>query len=249
MEDRQNRIAQEQKDGGAGSAYAIAVSHMLKNDAPPAAAEKQASSLSFPSSSSRKRTSSPAADAAGVTAEHTTPTPTTSSPTTTATAATGTLPLESRIVEEGELPRDGAAAGVQGNISGELAAEAGGDHEGDDNKQLGSVGSFDDDGDVGESCSGSEGESDEDGDGGHRRRGWAERRARLRKDGMHGRRLPPPSAEEERALAKADKKEVRCVASIFLHIFIFFLVWSPPVLVQGENVSLRNRPISLPVVA
>lgn len=48
--------------------------------------------------------------------------------------------------------------------------------------------------------------SEEDGE--RKGRGWSERRARLKKDGMHGRRLPPPQAHEERATAKAEKKEV-----------------------------------------
>ncbi|CAN0315663.1 unnamed protein product [Ectocarpus sp. 6 AP-2014] len=58
-----------------------------------------------------------------------------------------------------------------------------------------------------------EDDDEEEGEGeGHTRRNWAERRARLRKDGMHGRRLPPPQAEEERATAKAEKREAKKAA-------------------------------------
>lgn len=73
------------------------------------------------------------------------------------------------------------------------------------------VGVCSDEDDDSEPASGSDSDSDSEAaeeEGERKGRGWSERRARLRKDGMHGRRLPPPEAHEERVIAKAAKKEV-----------------------------------------
>lgn len=223
MEERQSRIAQEQKDGGTGTAYALAVSHMLKKDTP-----KQAAAAC--SSSSRKRGNS-TADSATATSKDDAPHSLSSSPSTTTSSSlmkqlmdnaipTPTSPKNAVVVAHEENDQ-GADEHDRKKVGGEIQAaeeqSAGQLHQAAHTTANGCVGSDtgsycdEEDGEDSESYDGSEGDSDE-GDGeGLKRRGWAERRARLRKDGMHGRRLPPPSAEEERASAKADKKEVKIV--------------------------------------
>lgn len=117
VEERQSRIQEEQRQGGAETAYAIAVTHMLKSEPP--------TRLSNNSRDSKNG------------------------------------------VDEADLVSDPS--------------------ESDDSEP--------------------DSEATEE-DGEHKGRGWSERRARLKKDGMHGRRLPPREAHEERAIAKAEKKEV-----------------------------------------
>lgn len=173
VEDRQSRIKEEQRGGGAGTAYAIAVTHMLKKDP----------STSNTASKAEKKTVRIA------------------DPASSAEAPRGS----DQLVVERAKTEEGPAGDEQ----------EGGTTEGAVNTESFSSESEDDEGDM-EDYSGSEYDSQSgDEEEGQRRRGWAERRARLRKDGMHGRRLPPPEAEEERASAKADKREVRCALFLF----------------------------------
>lgn len=182
VEERQSRIQEEQREGGTGTAYAIAVTHMLKPDTDKA------------SSSCRKL------------------------------ASRGTsFGLVSDLPKASQDPRpDSKARRVALEIVAEEAMcdndrDAHGGIDGDDNRgdglgeerEGGTCGASSDEGDDSEFYSGSESEAAEGDE--RTRRGWSERRARLRKDGMHGRRLPPPEAQEERASAKAEKREVgRC---------------------------------------
>lgn len=173
VEDRQSRIKEEQKGGGAGTAYAIAVTHMLKKDP---------STSNTASKADRKtvRIADPASSAE-------------------APRGSDQLTVEQTKAEEGPAGGEEKGGGAEGAV----------------NTNSFSSESDDDEGDM-EDYSDSEYDSQSgDEEEGQRRRGWAERRARLRKDGMHGRRLPPPEAEEERASAKADKREVRCALLLF----------------------------------
>lgn len=174
VEDRQSRIEEEKRAGGAGTAYAVAVTHMLKSADP----DRSTRDTGTASNTDRK------------TVRYASTTNTDRAP-----ALNRGLDLNA-VTNEGDDGRDQGA----------------GDATDSDR-------SCDDDGSVSGSVSGSEVDDSEGREGGEggTRRGWAERRARLTKDGMHGRRLPPPEAEEERASAKADKREVR-------PFFLFFVV-------------------------
>ncbi|CAN0038375.1 unnamed protein product, partial [Hapterophycus canaliculatus] len=235
VEDRQSRIEQEQREGGKGTAYAIAVSHMLKKDPPAHSTTANACAVVGDGGASgtdvrNKKSSSRklGASSAG------------SAPASGGSLASPAVATPSRdggdggppAAQEGRKPN--SAEGVGEAVLGVRFARVGeDDEEGRQGEKRGGtaeeallvdreVGGTDGDaGDGGgdgesdldsasESGSGSDfsGSEDEDGGGEHTRRNWAERRARLRKDGMHGRRLPPPQAEEERASAKAEKREV-----------------------------------------
>lgn len=226
VEDRQSRIAQEEREGGKGTAYAIAVTHMLKKDPPaaanaPSSGDRSSSGTDIRNKKSSLRKVGGSASSAASTSEggmvDATP------------SRDGCVPKAQTGVKEGA---SNGAEGVDGAaVVGVRFAGVGGDKEErhedgrDDPSREALVvdqdrdvvgGSDGNGGSDGESDLDSEGESEfsgasaEEGEGGgHTRRNWAERRARLRKDGMHGRRLPPPQAEEERASAKAEKREVR----------------------------------------
>lgn len=200
MEDRQSRIREEQRQGGKGTAYAIAVSHMLKKDL----TLSTSTSTTTSTSARDRKPSRTVVDA------------------TTATASTSSLKSgRTTAAKNSSKTVEAGAVGVR--FAG--LEEEGGDGRGvdmdqqsdvDDDAAAGDVGtsgaSGDGDGDGCDSDSGSDSKlsaSEEEEEEEHTRRNWAERRARLRKDGMHGRRLPPPQAEEERATAKAEKREVR----------------------------------------
>ncbi|CAB1096570.1 unnamed protein product [Ectocarpus sp. CCAP 1310/34] len=251
VEDRQNRIQQEQREGGKGTAYAIAVTHMLKQDPKKDKHPAINDSISTPSNS----VTAPAAAVGNPSGRHTkhslkagSAADSLSGSTSAAAAAAaaavvvdtagsggdGGAPVaggqQSGVVSEGgggggkagvqfvgvreeDGGRNGDAAGAAAIVvveedSVSVSVVAGGDGAGSD----GDASSSDGYTSSGADMSGSddfEDDDEEEGQGeGHTRRNWAERRARLRKDGMHGRRLPPPQAEEERATAKAEKREV-----------------------------------------
>ncbi|CAN0501183.1 unnamed protein product, partial [Ectocarpus sp. 8 AP-2014] len=244
VEDRQSRIQQEQREGGKGTAYAIAVTHMLRQDPKKDKHPAINDSTSPPSNS----VAAPAAAAAGnPSGRHTKPSlkagsaaDSLSGSTSAAAAAAvdtagsggdGGAPVaggqQSGLVSEGgggggkagvrfagvgeeDGGRNGDATGAaavvvveEESVSVSVVAGGGGPESDGDSEGYTSSGA---------DMSGSddfEDDDEEEGEGeGHTRRNWAERRARLRKDGMHGRRLPPPQAEEERATAKAEKREV-----------------------------------------
>ncbi|CAM9714750.1 unnamed protein product, partial [Ectocarpus sp. 4 AP-2014] len=241
VEDRQSRIQQEQREGGKGTAYAIAVTHMLKQDPKKDKHPAINESTSPPSNSD----AAPAAAATGISSRrHSKPSLKAGS---AADSLCGSTAAAAAVVDTAGSGGDGGApvAGVQ--QSGVLSEGGGGggkagvrfvgvgEEDGRQNDDAtgaaavvlveeesvsvvaggggaGSDGDSDGYTSSGADRSGSddfEDDDEEEGEGeGHTRRNWAERRARLRKDGMHGRRLPPPQAEEERATAKAEKREV-----------------------------------------
>lgn len=173
VEDRQSRIQAEQKEGGKGTAYTIAVSHMLKGSPAPASPRKSASRMLR--GKRREGGSVLHADDDGNALEL--------SRHSDRQATTVARKIDEDVSQEND-EQDQDATDMEGSSSSMDGSE---NSDGSDE-------------------SGEEGEGE--GEEGHMRRGWAERRARLRKDGMHGRRLPPPEAEDERASAKADKREV-----------------------------------------
>ncbi|CAM9849961.1 unnamed protein product, partial [Scytosiphon promiscuus] len=220
VEDRQSRIEQEEREGGKGTAYAIAVSHMLKKDPPPPSTTATAPAVAGDegTSGTDKRSRKSSLRKVGASA---------------ATSTSASVDSRAATIISTTPDRDGG-----GGDAGKLVAPAGAGETHDGVERVGGtvagvrfagVGEHDEqkrradepDGAVkgvlavdrdleadGADVDAGDG-SDEEGEGdGHTRRNWAERRARLRKDGMHGRRLPPPQAEEERASAKAEKREV-----------------------------------------
>ncbi|CAM9800854.1 unnamed protein product, partial [Ectocarpus sp. 12 AP-2014] len=243
VEDRQSRIQQEQREGGKGTAYAIAVTHMLKQDPKKDKHPAINDSTSAPSNS----VAAPAAAAAGYPSgrhrKHSLKVGSTADSLSGSTSAAAAA----AVVDTAGSGGDGGAPVAGGQQSG-LVSEGGGgggkagvrfagvvEEDGGRNGDTtgaaavvvveeesvsvvagGGGAAIDGDSDgytsSGADMSGSddfEDDDEEEGEGeGHTRRNWAERRARLRKDGMHGRRLPPPQAEEERATAKAEKREV-----------------------------------------
>lgn len=230
VEDRQSRIEQEQREGGKGTAYAIAVSHMLKKD-PPAPANASSVAGDGGASGADNRNKESTLRKLGSSSAGSASTPGGSKAAADSTPSrVGGLPDAQTGAQEGA--RNGVE-GVQGAVVGvrfsgveeeqeerheeggsgtvrealvvDLDREVGGtdgDGGGDGQSDL------DSDSESGDGSDFSGSEDEEEDGGGHTRRNWAERRARLRKDGMHGRRLPPPQAEEERASAKAEKREV-----------------------------------------
>ena len=263
MEERQRRIKEEQSRGGTGTAYAIAVSHMLKVDphsSTPSStggdnAGKGGKSLKKdrPSSigggiftggdnsteadastggdssmecfnSTRGDTSNGGETAAIGTKSNPVRNGASSSSTAAASASVHWLD-QSEPARSGPDGRSLPAAVKNGEEGGEGEGGRGGGGEvvaggrggGERELEGGGVnrdGGGSDSGSASSGVSGCESDYSDSGDDsdereGHTRRGWAERRERLRKDGMHGRRLPPPQAEEERAFAKAEKREVR----------------------------------------
>ena len=186
VEERQNRIQEEQKGGGAETAYNIAVSHMLKPHVDNASAKE-------------RKSTSIGADAVDSATE---PRKTLEHPPEDARADARTGRPEPDVVMEETVGENNVIVNEGGIVDKNLGLK-----EKKEAVEEETSGAISDEGDGSDYYSGSDSEAT--GDEGRTRRSWSERRARLRKDGMHGRRLPPPEAQEQRATAKADKREVR----------------------------------------